>query len=233
MAALSRHQQRRLRFGACQLNRRKGTASRPLWFEPLELRRMLDAVPQLVRDLNATTLSSSIGPIVSIGDTAFFSADDGIHGAELWKSDGTADGTMLVKDITPGSVASNPSNLTVMNGTLYFQARGSLWQSDGTTAGTVQVVTNLSLGNNGTSKYAILNGEMYFSASDGTLGQELWKSNGTAAGTVLVKDIQSGSGSSSPGNLTVVNGSVYFTATTTTTGAELWKTDGTSGDSAR
>ena len=37
--------------------------------------------------------------------TLFFIADDGADGMELWKSDGTAAGTVLVKDISPGSAA--------------------------------------------------------------------------------------------------------------------------------
>ena len=44
--------------------------------------------------------------MVAIGSTAYFTADDGVHGEELWKSDGTAAGTVLVKDINPGSAGS-------------------------------------------------------------------------------------------------------------------------------
>ena len=51
-------------------------------------------------------------------------------------------------------------------------------------------------------------------ANDGTNGAELWKSDGTASGTVMVKDISSGSGSSSPDHLTAVGNTLYFRATT-------------------
>ena len=85
------------------------------------------------------------GPVLTnVNGTLFFTADDGVNGCELWKSDGTAAGTVLVKDIRPGSCSSCPRNLTNVNGTLFFAADdGSdgreLWKSDGTAAGTVLV----------------------------------------------------------------------------------------------
>ena len=63
-----------------------------------------------------------------VGDTLFFAANDGVHGTELWKSDGTEAGTVLVKDINPGvtsygyAFGSNPFRLTAVGGTLFFRA---------------------------------------------------------------------------------------------------------------
>ena len=75
--------------------------------------------------------------------TLFFRANDGEHGDELWKSDGTAAGTVLVKDINPGG-SGTIDNLTAVDGTLFFTADdgehgNELWKSDGTEAGTVLV----------------------------------------------------------------------------------------------
>ncbi len=99
--------------------------------------------PKLVKDINPTG-SSFPTSLTQVGSTLFFAANDGVHGVELWKSDGTAAGTKMVKDIHPGSKSSWPENLVNVNGTLFFFADdgvhgNELWKSNGTAAGTKMV----------------------------------------------------------------------------------------------
>ena len=118
----------------------------------------------------------------------FFTADDGAHGRELWTSDGTEAGTVLVKDIRPGGYGSDPAYLTGVGDTLFFTARDGthgpeLWKSDGTEAGTV-LVKDIHPGVRRRQQPSYLTGvggTLFFSADDGTRGSELWTSDGTAA----------------------------------------------------
>jgi ELWxxDGT repeat protein len=59
----------------------------------------------------------------------FFSADDLLHGVELWKTDGTALGTSLVADLNPNGSA-NPSGLFKFGSTLLFTADDGLHGSE-------------------------------------------------------------------------------------------------------
>jgi ELWxxDGT repeat protein len=60
--------------------------------------------------------------MTNVNGTVFFRADDGVHGTELWQSNGAAAGTILVADINPGSATSFPGYLTNVNGMLFFEA---------------------------------------------------------------------------------------------------------------
>ena len=82
--------------------------------------------------------------LTAVGRTLYFTLNDRSHGYELWKSDGTEAGTVMVKDIWPGSSGSYVDWLTGVGETLYFRANDGvhgveLWKSDGTAAGTVMV----------------------------------------------------------------------------------------------
>src|SRR5205823_7952231 len=109
----------------------------------------------------------------------YFSADDGVNGGELWKSDGTVPGTVQVKNIN-SSGDSSPSGFTVFNNALYFSADDGmtgfeLWKTDGTLGGTAQVMDINPLGGDSSpSVFTVFNNELYFSADDVT-GCELWK----------------------------------------------------------
>lgn len=98
----------------------------------------------LVKDINPSGSAGGLGEIVEVGGIAYFAANHGVHGRELWRSDGTAAGTTLVKDIKLGAASANPNELTVVNGVLFFTADDGtngreVWKSDGTLAGTTLV----------------------------------------------------------------------------------------------
>src|SRR5262245_10634033 len=162
----------------------------------------------LVRDINAVPVptSSNPGSLVQIGATTFFLAGTPQTGRELWKSDGTEAGTVLVKDIGPGSQGSGANRLVEVNGTLFFGASDGvtgfeLWKSDGTEAGTLRVKDiRPGSGSSLPSSLPLLdvNGTLFFAADDGVRGIELWRSDGTEAGTLPVKDIRPGAGGSFP-----------------------------------
>ena len=190
---------------------------------------------QLVKDL-VPGLDSGSYPtgLTNFNGTLYFTATDPLTSqSRLWKSDGTAAGTVVVDPVQ----AASPSQLTVVNNTLYFVAQRSgsnstgleLWKTNGTAAGTV-LVKDIVRGTTGSNPSNLTNvsGTLYFVATTASTGTELWKSDGTAASTVQVRDIVPGTYGSFPGKLTNVGGTLYFVANNVTNGTELWKSNGTS-----
>jgi ELWxxDGT repeat protein len=159
----------------------------------------------------------------------YFSADDGIHGQELWVTDGTTTGTQLFADINPGIGASNPGAFTIFNNNLYFMSNNGvngneLWVTNGTAVGTT-LIKDINPGSSsgifGDGIVAFDN-HLYFTANDGVSGNELWISDGTAAGTNLVSDIRAGSASSYQFTKTVTGNKLFFEANDGINGGELW-----------
>lgn len=159
----------------------------------------------------------------------FFVAEDGEHGYELWRSDGTAAGTAMVKDIALGAERSGAGELTKVGETVMFvvgydAARVfELWRSDGTEAGTQLVKAP---GWFTASSFTGISETLFFTASTTSsyLGG-LWHSDGTAEGTVLVRSISPGiPGAGEP--FASIGSTVFFVAYDEH-GRELWRSDGT------
>ena len=197
----------------------------------------------------------SMGDYLLYGDRDLEGCDGGSLGCgwELFRSDGTAEGSGPLKDINLGKNSSSPSGLTEVNGIAYFKADDGtngkeLWRSDGTEDGTFMVKDINPDGDSYPLYLTALGDELLFKADDGTHGYELWKSDGTADGTVLVKDLNIGEGGASilgqyykhaellgeGQGFVTFEGSIYFMANNGTwsddnrTGNELWRSDGTS-----
>lgn len=192
----------------------------------------------LVKDINTTVTGgtlASLSPVgfVELNGVVYMNLVDGVHGAELWRTDGTAAGTWLVKDVCSGVCSGDPVGLTVVGTALFFRADdgvhgGELWKSDGTEAGTAMVADlRPGLGESNPEPLADLGGVLLFSAITPDHGRELWRSDGSAAGTWLVKEVEPGPTGSQPRAAAVIGGTLFFQAHDSVAGNELWKTDGT------
>jgi ELWxxDGT repeat protein len=168
----------------------------------------------------------------------YFTAIDPAKGRELWVSDGTADGTVLVKEMIPGNPAGAAAlyPLAVLNGQLLFGASDGvldtfgntppgtfgteLWITGGTEA-TTRRISDINPGNKPSNPDVVaqLGGTFFFSAMDANGDRELWRTDGVNVS--FVQDINL-SGSSNPGNGAVLGDKVIFAATGATGGRELY-----------
>lgn len=187
--------------------------------------------PNRVRDIKVQG-SSNPRWLTRVGSDLFFVADDGIHGAELWRSDGTRAGTRLVRDIRVGPTSSGPRLLTAVRGRLFFVARDGqhgreLWTSDGTRAGT-RMVRDLTPGGKASDLHALraVGNRLFFLRTIATprppshggpgldpgpiLNVTVWSSDGSAAGKHRVYGPSRSTRSSDIGPPAAVAGPRYF-----------------------
>jgi len=203
--------------------------------------------PHMVIDLVTKGEDTVIFNETVVGNTMYFVTYTREHGEELWKTDGTEQGTVMVKDIRPGPESSSPTSLCDVNGILFFAADdgengNELWKSDGTPEGTV-MVRNFSPNELSSLIENIVSfKEMAFFdrareiGYSGYVQHELYRSDGTPEGTVIVKDINPNYNNlvyppiplgSNPGAFLVAGDYLYFLADDGTHGRTLWRTDGT------
>ncbi len=196
------------------------------WFQQLYIS---DGTAAGTVQLTSGVNGSFISELVPVGNTLYFDGYSWSGKKELFKTNGTPSGTVLVREITSAH-GSSPSQLTNVNGQLFFTALAfaggrELWKSNGTAAST-QRVKDIFAGKTSSHPANLTNiqGTLWFTATDDIVGTELRKSNGTDSGTSLVSDMRKDS-SSAPQFLGTIGTTLIFSADTERFGRELWAID--------
>jgi len=188
--------------------------------------------------------------LTSSGSYLLFMARTPASGVELWRSDGTGPGTVLLKDINAGVDSSNARTFLLFNNIVLFQATDAthgdeLWRTDGTPGGTT-LLKDINVGTGSSTQIEILpgfnvavfqgfhifNNHLYFVAYDGTSAGQVWGTDGTTANTFLVKDIVP---TANPFPIILLSDAInlpnkfIFPVSDQDTRSELWESNGTPG----
>jgi ELWxxDGT repeat protein len=172
-------------------------------------------------------------PLTAVAGKVFF-----VSGGQLWRTDGTAAGTLQLTSLAAGS---SPLFLAPDQAKLFFLTRsfngGSVsvgaWTTDGTVAGTVQLgelpAAAWTPPPGATAPTVIsglwgVGGDMFFQTFDGNIGQSyLWRTDGTAAGTVKLGYVPIGF----EPQITQAGSRLFFISGQNQFTSQLWQTDGT------
>ena len=180
-----------------------------LWkFENDALQQVRDILPGSRGSLPANFFEAKNG-------LHFFSAA-GVTGIELWRTDGTEDGTQLVKDIHTSLRTGHaaPNNFVAFGDRLYFAAddglNGSeLWSYDGSS---VEIVADVNPGELGSfPKNLTASKDSLFFTANRAEGNAVWRLDTAGAVTQI-----EGTLGTNPEELAIVDDSLFFTGITKT-----------------
>ncbi len=185
--------------------------------------------------LISSTAFGSVSRVTPAGGRAvLFPNRTSAAGNELWMSNGSTGGTVLLKDLVAGTADGlNSPVFGMINGTMYFTPNlmlgtTDIWQTDLTPAGTTRAVVVNGAGLY-LSWFTPLGNAMLFAGSAIVDDGDLWRSDGTQDGTWRIGATTLGNASSLFDYMTGpafsnAGETIYFSATDSQAGAELWRT---------
>ncbi len=185
--------------------------------------------PVLVANINPTG-NSNPGDFLLLNDTLYYSADDGVHGRELWATNINNSTTAMVADYNTGAGNGNPILKGIFNNKLvWFVEHDSMGNGNGATVHLGQYI--LPIANDQTSTFGVKKIPpkgaksnfkpmtvfdntyyIYFPATNPTTGTELYSWDGTNPPTLAI-DYNTGTASSNPSNLFTYKDHLFFNAT--------------------
>lgn len=171
---------------------------------------------------------TSLSDIENIGNTTYFRVRKAPY-MQLWKTDGSQVGTVLVKDSFVGDI----NNLVALNGLLYFLGKNTngnpcIYKSNGTRLGTT-IVKSFTTDSAKLFGLSIINNIGYFSYSYANPTYNgIWKTDGTDAGTIEIKSgVICRKGFNNQAFLPAGSSIVFWAHKPVGTYGALWRTDGT------
>ncbi len=195
------------------------TAGRELWTSD----GTSAGTKQVTDILSGTNAFLPPSELTSLNGVLFFLANrDGLPGyQELWRSDGTSQGTYAISDFPVSESIGYPYRIIPAGDKVFLQTTSNrLWTSNGTLEGTTELLKRRTLDLEIWFKTSI-QGTLYFMVNTEKY-RGLWRSDGTEAGTVQVRAFESLVSK----DFTVINDILYFAASDGTSGTELWRSDG-------
>ncbi len=200
--------------------------------------KVKDRLPNLLREFPQFTGKSET-LISTMGGRVYFSGIDTLRGEELWISDGSNRGTMLVKDINIGINSSSPSNPIILGNKLIFDANDGIHGREMWIASSIQptyMLRDFFLNNNNpNSTYSsiqsktILNQKLYFIARDNLVNANLWEFDGFGSLNKLTDRFSYSQIGMPVTGLVSHKNNLYYVATSNTSPLSLWASNGIRG----